>query len=319
MFCSKCGSEMSEGAKFCPKCGAAVAEVTPSGNGSVPSSGSVQQAAPPQGTATSGGGIKGVWQCFLNVAKTYWSSFICGSPAERKAYWNSRMGLKDFWSFYLFVALCSIVYVCLMATVGCISDALAYLFVVPMYFVLLPMSVTMSARRMHDSGKSFWFVFIPVYGYVLYLVHGTAGENKFGPKNEGDDGVIKNRKPSQLFIIAGAVAAVLSLIVAIGSAVTSDWSDGYSSSSYSSSDSSSSDSYVESVLNDTEEFVTKFEKTWKKGDMARMKQLANSGEATAIAMQIEVLNDDDLTPSQRKRWEKIIARLNKIMQEASAY
>jgi uncharacterized membrane protein YhaH (DUF805 family) len=51
--------------------------------------------------------------------------------------------------------------------------------------VLLP-SIAVAVRRMHDVGKSGWFVLIPFYNLVLACTEGTTGENKYGPDPKQD-------------------------------------------------------------------------------------------------------------------------------------
>lgn len=46
--------------------------------------------------------------------------------------------------------------------------------------VIIP-SIAVSIRRMHDVGKSGWFILIPIYNLVLYCRNGAQGENEYGP------------------------------------------------------------------------------------------------------------------------------------------
>jgi|KBSMisStaDraftv2_1062788.scaffolds.fasta_scaffold295484_2 uncharacterized membrane protein YhaH (DUF805 family) len=36
-------------------------------------------------------------------------------------------------------------------------------------------------RRMHDVGKSGWFLFVPIYSFVLAVSEGDIGYNQYGP------------------------------------------------------------------------------------------------------------------------------------------
>jgi len=51
--------------------------------------------------------------------------------------------------------------------------------------VLIP-SIAVGVRRMHDVGKSWWFMLIPIYNLILCIRAGDEGENIFGadPKLE---------------------------------------------------------------------------------------------------------------------------------------
>lgn len=46
--------------------------------------------------------------------------------------------------------------------------------------VLLP-SIAVAIRRMHDIGKSGWFILIPIYNIVLAATEGDKGDNVYGP------------------------------------------------------------------------------------------------------------------------------------------
>jgi uncharacterized membrane protein YhaH (DUF805 family) len=46
--------------------------------------------------------------------------------------------------------------------------------------VLIP-SIAVGVRRMHDVGKSGWFLLIPIYNLILALSEGEKGDNKYGP------------------------------------------------------------------------------------------------------------------------------------------
>jgi uncharacterized membrane protein YhaH (DUF805 family) len=51
--------------------------------------------------------------------------------------------------------------------------------------VLIP-SIAVGVRRMHDVGKSGWFILIPIYNLILAFTEGEKGENVYGtdPKAE---------------------------------------------------------------------------------------------------------------------------------------
>jgi uncharacterized membrane protein YhaH (DUF805 family) len=45
---------------------------------------------------------------------------------------------------------------------------------------LLVPSIAVGVRRMHDVGKSGWFILIPIYNLILACTEGTQGENEYG-------------------------------------------------------------------------------------------------------------------------------------------
>ncbi|MGE8215382.1 Inner membrane protein YhaI [compost metagenome] len=112
-------------------------------------------------------------------------------PLTRYAQFDGRASRKEFWMFYLFVMLVSIVgYIGMGIGAAMGSDVVVMLFsaVLILFFLatLVP-SIAVAVRRLHDTDKSGWFLllsFVPLAGIVLlvfYVLPGTPGENRFGP------------------------------------------------------------------------------------------------------------------------------------------
>jgi serine/threonine protein kinase len=55
--------------------------------------------------------------------------------------------------------------------------------IVHLVFTLIP-SLSMAVRRVHDVGKSGWYLLIPVYSLILVLSKGQNDKNKYGVKQE---------------------------------------------------------------------------------------------------------------------------------------
>ena len=53
--------------------------------------------------------------------------------------------------------------------------------VAPLYSLVafLP-GLAVGVRRMHDVGKSGWFILVPIYNLILALTKGDEGTNEFG-------------------------------------------------------------------------------------------------------------------------------------------
>ena len=52
--------------------------------------------------------------------------------------------------------------------------------------ILIP-SITVTIRRLHDVGKSGWFMFIPIYGEILLFFNSEQGLNQYGPNPKEND------------------------------------------------------------------------------------------------------------------------------------
>ena len=51
--------------------------------------------------------------------------------------------------------------------------------------VLIP-GIAVAVRRMHDVGKSGWFVLIPIYNIILACTKGDTGDNEYGEDPKAD-------------------------------------------------------------------------------------------------------------------------------------
>ncbi|MDR1829530.1 MAG: DUF805 domain-containing protein [Candidatus Fibromonas sp.] len=163
-FCTKCGNEIAENAKFCTKCG-----------------GSQQGGQNPN---QSGNTVKNavvenlsLWEYFLKCFKNY-------------AEFKGRARRKEYWGFFLFNwvitygllivgTLISVIFGDEEGTLGIVLYSLYSL------AAILP-SLGVAIRRLHDTGKSGWNLLwcLTIIGafYVLYLfcLEGEAKENVYG-------------------------------------------------------------------------------------------------------------------------------------------
>lgn len=99
---------------------------------------------------------------------------------QNYATFTGRARRSEYWYFALFNMIVSFV----ISFIGGITD---FIFLGNIYSiaVLIP-SLAVGVRRMHDVGKSGWFLLIPFYNFVLSVTDGEKGDNKYGsdPKNE---------------------------------------------------------------------------------------------------------------------------------------
>lgn len=101
---------------------------------------------------------------------------------------TGRSRRKEFWMFILFNILFTIVASVLDNAAGLADPMIGYGPITGLYSlaVLLP-SIAVAVRRLHDVGKSGWFILIaliPLIGaiwlIVLYARDGEPGANKYG-------------------------------------------------------------------------------------------------------------------------------------------
>jgi uncharacterized membrane protein YhaH (DUF805 family) len=102
---------------------------------------------------------------------------------ERFAQFTGRAGRAEYWWFFLANLIVSLV----LAALSRASVVFAILSVIYGLAVLIP-SIAVGIRRLHDTGKSGWWILlalIPFVGYIILLVffamEGTPGPNQYGP------------------------------------------------------------------------------------------------------------------------------------------
>jgi uncharacterized membrane protein YhaH (DUF805 family) len=105
------------------------------------------------------------------------------------ATFDGRAIRKEYWMFFLFNILFSILALILDQVLGTANNDTGYGIFYSLYglAVFLP-SIAVGVRRLHDIGKSGWWLFIsfvPFIGGIWLLVllatEGEPGENQYGP------------------------------------------------------------------------------------------------------------------------------------------
>ena len=116
---------------------------------------------------------------------------------KKYATFAGRAGRKEFWYFQLVNSLILFAFIILIIvtyslahTLGEVGPALESLpgVVLPLYglFILLPQLAAV-VRRLHDTGKSGWWIFItiiPFIGAIWHLINlmtDSAPDNQYGP------------------------------------------------------------------------------------------------------------------------------------------
>lgn len=94
---------------------------------------------------------------------------------------DRRARRKEFWMFYLGNVIINVVLNALIRIIPFLS-VLSMLYSLA---ILIP-GIAVGIRRMHDIGKSGWFILIPIYNIVLAATEGTRGDNQYGPDPKAD-------------------------------------------------------------------------------------------------------------------------------------
>lgn len=110
------------------------------------------------------------------------------SVLKKYAVFSGRARRKEYWMFILFNFIFAILAMIIDNVIGTAIKGIGYglIYIIYILAVLLP-CLAVSVRRLHDVGKSGWFLFIsliPFIGFIWLLVlmctGGTPGENKYG-------------------------------------------------------------------------------------------------------------------------------------------
>ncbi len=104
---------------------------------------------------------------------------------DNYANFNGRARRTEFWMFTLANIIVSFILGFVLVLISPTLGMAANLYSLA---VLIP-SIAVGVRRMHDVGKSGWFLLIPIYSLILACTEGEKGSNQYGadPKNEFDE------------------------------------------------------------------------------------------------------------------------------------
>ncbi|MFM7007206.1 MAG: DUF805 domain-containing protein [Flavobacteriales bacterium] len=102
------------------------------------------------------------------------------SVLKNYATFTGRARRKEYWMFVLFNTIFSFAFGLICGLAGVPDLAQLYTLV-----VLLP-SIAVGVRRMHDTGRSGWYLLVPIYNFILAATEGDKGDNEYGadPKAE---------------------------------------------------------------------------------------------------------------------------------------
>lgn len=116
---------------------------------------------------------KNLWQQYVDVITKNYANF------------NGRARRKEYWGFALFNIIITyalaFIFTSIDATLALVSSVYSLAVFIP--------SLAVAVRRMHDVGKSGWFILIPIYNIILAVTDGDKGSNEYGedPKGSGDE------------------------------------------------------------------------------------------------------------------------------------
>lgn len=102
-------------------------------------------------------------------------------PFKQYADFNGRARRSEYWWYTLLTIIVSI-----LIEVATSDESGASLFGGVWSLATIIPSIAVGVRRMHDVGKSGWFILIPIYNLILACTDGNSGTNEYGPDPKGD-------------------------------------------------------------------------------------------------------------------------------------
>jgi uncharacterized membrane protein YhaH (DUF805 family) len=109
------------------------------------------------------------FEYFVKVLKNY-------------ANFEGRARRSEYWYYILIRTLISIALIFVDSAIGSRVGVIGLVFSLG---TLIP-SIAVGVRRMHDVGKSGWYLLIPIYNLVLACTNGDTGSNEYGYDPKGD-------------------------------------------------------------------------------------------------------------------------------------
>ncbi len=101
---------------------------------------------------------------------------------SKYATFTGRSRRSEYWYFFLFNLILSIALGVIDASIGTYDSESGNGLLGTLYSLatLIP-SLAVGVRRIHDVGKSGWFILVPIYNIVLFATDGNKGTNEYGP------------------------------------------------------------------------------------------------------------------------------------------
>ncbi|MDZ7933571.1 MAG: DUF805 domain-containing protein [Emticicia sp.] len=106
-------------------------------------------------------------------------SYFTNAITNNYTNFEGRARRSEYWYFTLFSTIIS-----WGLSYAGIAMNFPWISVIYSLAIILP-SIALTVRRMHDVGKSGWFMLIPIYNLILACTDSEVGQNQYGPNPKG--------------------------------------------------------------------------------------------------------------------------------------
>ena len=117
---------------------------------------------------------------------------------DNYANFSGRARRKEYWMFFLLniIFIYALAFISGVLVAATESSVFMIIYAAYAFGVLIP-SLAVGVRRMHDVGKSGWYLLIPIYSFILAVTEGEKGANQYGedPKAENIEEIDEIGKP----------------------------------------------------------------------------------------------------------------------------
>ena len=103
------------------------------------------------------------------------------SCLKRYAQFSGRASRSEYWFFQLALFILYIPIIIAKAVLAeCDAEVVGVLLELIFRLATLVPIIAVAARRCHDTGRSGWFMLIPIYGWVLFFLPSKNENNPYG-------------------------------------------------------------------------------------------------------------------------------------------
>ena len=93
---------------------------------------------------------------------------------------DGRASRSEFWWFLLAFYIVSFVLTFVTTMLAVMTEVSAFIYLGFLIYLLYPAYLSAAVRRMHDHGKSGWWILCPIYNIVLWASEGETVPNAHG-------------------------------------------------------------------------------------------------------------------------------------------
>jgi uncharacterized membrane protein YhaH (DUF805 family) len=99
---------------------------------------------------------------------------------KKYAVFSGRASRREYWMFTLFTIIIAFLLGFIEGLSGLNPDSSQSVLGNIFNLVVLLPSIGVAIRRAHDTGKSGWWILVPIYSFILMVLPGDKGDNAHG-------------------------------------------------------------------------------------------------------------------------------------------